>query len=106
MTPLTRYPGHPYNQSRVREGHSGAFEEHYGPSGTWVRLFRKGRGFRRTMLLRDRSTPGRYMTIDVWDSLRSYRSFLRRHAGAYRALDRLCHALTRRERRVGRFEAP
>jgi heme-degrading monooxygenase HmoA len=88
-------------QDRVRE-----FEKHYGGNGTWARFFRRGKGYRETILLRDRDDPGRYMTIDVWDDLESYRVFSEGFAEEYKAIDRRCEALTEEERCVGYFETP
>ena len=46
-------------KDRVRE-----FEEQYGANGTSARFFSRGKGYRETILLRDREVPGRYLTID------------------------------------------
>jgi heme-degrading monooxygenase HmoA len=42
------------------------FEAHYGPDGTWARLFSRADGYLGTELLRDRADPLRYLTIDRW----------------------------------------
>lgn len=89
---------------RVRSDRRREFEEHYRGDGTWARFFRAGRGYRETILLRDRQSPGRYMTIDVWDDLASYRAFSKRNAGEYARLDRLCARTTEEERCLGCFE--
>ena len=86
---------------RIRE-----FEELYGGNGTWARFFRQGKGYRETMLLRDREVPGRYMTIDFWDDLESYSAFSAAHAEEYKTIDRRCEALTEQERCLGFFETP
>jgi len=88
-------------KDRVRE-----FEEQYGANGTWARFFSRGKGYRETILLRDREVPGRYLTIDVWDDLESYRSFSAASAEEYKEIDRRCAALTAKERCLGLFEAP
>jgi heme-degrading monooxygenase HmoA len=92
-------------QFTVRPGRSREFEEHYGADGIWARFFRGGPGYRETTLLRDRDAPGRYMTIDVWDDLASYRAFLEAHASEYREIDERCAAFTDEERCLGIFEA-
>lgn len=79
------------------------FRRHYGPDGSWVRLFRKDPAYLETLLLNDRSTPGRYVTVDRWKSAEAYRSFRDRFAEEYAALDRLCEALTSRESDLGSF---
>jgi heme-degrading monooxygenase HmoA len=89
---------------RVRRGRVREFEEHYGGDGVWALFFRRGRGYRETILLRDRDTAGRYLTIDVWDTLESYRAFSKANAAEYRTIDRRCRALTESERCLGCFE--
>ncbi len=89
---------------RVRKDRIREFEEHYRGDGTWERFFRGGRGFRETRLLHDRETPGRYMTIDVWDDLPSYRAFSETNAEKYKEIDRRCEEFTEEERCLGYFE--
>lgn len=81
-----------------------AFERAYGPEGTWVQLFRKATGHLRTELHRDRERPGRYLTIDYWESEAAWRVFRERFAAAFEELDRECAALTLEEVEIGRFE--
>ena len=90
---------------RVKKDRTVEFEEHYGPDGTWARFFRAGRGFRETRLLRDRESPERYLTMDVWDDLDSFRAFTGERAGDYQAIDARCAELTDEERCLGYFEA-
>ncbi len=80
-----------------------AFREHYGPEGTWVRLFRRSAGHLETLLLADEAAPGRYVTIDLWESTAHYARFRERFAAEYEALDRQCAALTTREVSLGVF---
>ena len=79
------------------------FERHYGPSGSWVRLFRTARGYLETVLLRDLTQPQRYLTIDRWESEAVYRAFRQASAADFAALDSLCEALTVSERELGQF---
>ena len=81
------------------------FEQVYGADGEWVRLFRAAHGYRSTALLRDRERPGRYLTVDTWESAAAFESFRAANAAAFEALDRACETLTARELLVGRFEA-
>lgn len=90
---------------RVRKDRIREFEEHYASGGTWARFFRGGKGYRETRLLRDRESPGRYLTIDVWDDPASYRAFSEANAGEYGEVDRRCAELTEEERCLGYFEA-
>jgi len=91
---------------RVRKDRILEFEEHYRGDGTWARFFRAGQGYRESRLLRDREAPGRYMTIDVWDDLASFRAFSGANAEEYQAIDARCAELTEEERCLGYFETP
>ena len=77
-----------------------AFEQAYGPHGTWVNLFRKGNGYRGTELLFDGT---RYMTIDRWDTEAAYRQFRSDFDAEYQKLDRGFEGLTQEERSLGSF---
>ena len=88
---------------QVKPDCQGQFEKTYGPTGEWVRLFQKATGYLRTELLRDRSTPGRYLTIDYWESEVSHRQFRQEFDGNFRALDKQCEDLTESEELVGHF---
>ena len=87
----------------VRPGKEGEFEREYGPEGAWVRLFRMARGYLDTVLLKDPTHAGRYLTIDRWESEAAYRAFRSAHAGEYAAIDARCEGLTVGEREVGHF---
>jgi heme-degrading monooxygenase HmoA len=89
---------------RVRSGQEPAFEALYGPEGDWVRLFRRAEGFLGTTLLRTAAEPGRYLTIDRWDSEAAYRAFRATNREAYAELDQRGDLLTEFERVVGEFE--
>lgn len=87
----------------VRPEAEAAFRLAYGPEGDWVRLFRRGSGHVETLLLSDDTVPGRFVTIDRWESAEAYEIFRERFAGDYAALDRHCQRLTTREVAVGAF---
>jgi heme-degrading monooxygenase HmoA len=80
------------------------FERHYAASGSWADLFRRSAGYQSTQLLRDAENPRRYLTIDRWDSLASYRAMRHRFEKEHDALDRACEAFTESEHRIGVFE--
>jgi quinol monooxygenase YgiN len=80
------------------------FEKNYGPQGTWAQLFRKGKGYLGTDLLRDLNKPGRYMTIDRWTSQSALEDFKTQRRGEYDEIDRRCESLTERETQIGSFE--
>lgn len=89
----------------VPAGSRARFERTYGPDGDWVRLFRQADGYRSTRLLREEGAPGRYLTVDEWDSRAAFDAFRARRAGAFEALDERCASLTSAEELVGHFES-
>jgi heme-degrading monooxygenase HmoA len=84
--------------------HASAFEHTYGASGEWVQLFRRGSGYLRSELYRDRSRPERFITIDYWESKEDWDAFRTRFAEEFERLDARCAAWTRSEVEIGRFE--
>ena len=80
-----------------------AFEEIYSPDGAWGQLFKKGAGYLGTELLHSTEYPGRYLTIDRWNSKEDYESFLSQWKDEYENLDRECEGLTEDESCLGRF---
>ncbi|HEV2113714.1 MAG TPA: antibiotic biosynthesis monooxygenase family protein [Terriglobales bacterium] len=89
---------------QVKRGSEAAFERAYGPAGDWVQLFRKAPGYLKTELLSDTEQPGRYVTIDHWESERAQHSFRERFAAEFEAIDKSCEALTESETLIGHFE--
>ena len=81
-----------------------AFERAYGPNGDWAKLFRRGEGYIRTELIRDRHVPGRYVTLDFWTSRLAYQKFRTQNLAAYKAIDKRCEALTQSEKCIGEFQ--
>lgn len=79
------------------------FEAHYGPNGTWARLFRRASGYLGSELLRDRADPLRYLTIDRWESREAWQTFRREHGTEYERLDREFEGLTTREAALGEY---
>jgi len=85
---------------RIREGARDEFERHYGPSGTWVMLFRKARGFIGTELYRNVVDDREYITIDRWTDEAAFRAFREEHGEEYAALDAECERLTESEEKI------
>jgi heme-degrading monooxygenase HmoA len=79
------------------------FEAHYGPEGTWARLFRRANGYLGSELLQDRSDPLRYLTIDRWESREAWQAFRRDHGAEYERLDREFEGLTMSEAPLGEY---
>lgn len=87
----------------VRTDMQPEFERHYGPAGTWVQLFRQAPGYIGTILLQDRQSPTRYLTIDRWASSEAHDAFRQAHGPAYEQIDRLCESLTQAEKSLGAY---
>ncbi|GAB3019760.1 antibiotic biosynthesis monooxygenase family protein [Bowmanella dokdonensis] len=87
----------------IKPGSEAEFLRHYNNGGSWVALFLQAQGFRETLLLQDRQSPLRYLTIDRWDSVEAYGAFRRQFAALYADLDALCENLTLTENCIGEF---
>ena len=87
----------------VKEECRGQFELAYGPGGAWSKLFAGSPGFRGTTLLRDINMPGRYLSIDVWDTLEQREQLLAEREAEYANLDADFAEWTESEREVGIF---
>lgn len=88
----------------IRRSKRREFEQAYGPDGDWAKLFRGGKGYIRTELIRDWQKAGRYLTLDFWESRPSYEQFKKKNRASYRALDKKCVSLTEDEIEIGHFE--
>ena len=80
-----------------------AFQEIYGPEGSWVELFRLAPGYLDTQLLQDRNESDRFITIDRWESEEAFVSFRARFAREFDDLDRTGERLTVGETALGEF---
>lgn len=87
----------------VRPARLAEFESHYGPAGTWARLFGRARGYLGSELLRDAANPLRYLTIDRWESAAAWQAFRREFGADYERLDREFEGLTTRETPLGQY---
>lgn len=88
---------------RVPAAADAEFRGYYGPEGEWARLFRRTPGYVGTTLYCDGQHPGRYVTLDRWESEPAFREFRERFAAEYAVLDRRCETLTTEERYLGAF---
>jgi heme-degrading monooxygenase HmoA len=82
---------------RVKEAYLDDFVRFYASDGDWATLFKKGRGYLGTELLRDEQNPGRYLTLDRWTSGQEYEAFLSVFAKEYKAIDTRCEGWTESE---------
>jgi len=88
---------------RVPAEKVGEFRRLYGPTGRWVRLFRKAPGYLDTVLHRDLNDPDRYVTIDRWESEEAFRDFRSRFSEEFENLDSEAESLTLEETSLGEF---
>ena len=87
----------------VQPDRKAEFEFHYGPEGTWVRLFRRAPGYLGSVLLQDRADAHRYVTIDRWESREAWQAFRQHFASEYERLDREFEGMTTAEAPLGEF---
>jgi heme-degrading monooxygenase HmoA len=88
----------------VREDSVEEFQAAYGPQGSWVKLFERAEGFLGTVLLRSDQTQNKFLTIDRWKDVASYKNFRQVFAAEYVELDARLDKLTISETRIGAFE--
>lgn len=84
----------------VNATNAAEFEQAYGPTGAWALLFGRQPGYLGTELVR--GSDDRYVTIDRWDSSRSFEQFLASWREEYERLDAAMDPLTETERLVVR----
>jgi len=89
---------------RVRPAKVGEFVKLYNTDGEWAKLFARGEGFLGTHLMRDESSPLRFVTIDRWRDATCYEAFQWRHQKDYEALDARCAPLMEHQARTGTFQ--
>jgi heme-degrading monooxygenase HmoA len=85
-------------------GREADFEAAYGPTGTWTQLFRQGSGYLGSEFYRHAAKPGRYATIDRWESAAHYEQFRQQHAIEYELMDRRYEQLTVEECCTGSYD--
>ena len=88
----------------VRQQSVQKFEVHYGPGGTWAKLFEQAEGYLGTRLLKDQDRSMRYLTIDRWKDVESFERFKQQFGAQYAELDGEMNKLTKEEDLVGMFE--
>jgi heme-degrading monooxygenase HmoA len=87
----------------VKPGMEARFEQVYGASGDWARLFRQDDNYLGTELNREHEGSRRYLTLDFWKSEAAYERFREKHLAEYQAIDRQCEDLTESESKLGTF---
>ena len=88
----------------VKPEHQAIFESLYGQDGAWVELFKTDPNYIRTELFRDWSKPGRYVTVDLWNSKESCSSFREKNRKRFEAIDEEGELYTLTEMNLGEFD--
>jgi heme-degrading monooxygenase HmoA len=87
----------------VKDEAVSAFLQAYGAHGEWVALFRQHAGYGGTSLLQDTTTPGRFLTIDRWETEAQFNQMHQASQQEYSRLDVLFGNWTVSERKLGVF---
>lgn len=87
----------------VKPEHIAEFERHYSSDGSWARLFRQDPAYSKTILLRDPTQAGRYLTADYWHAEAAYTAFQERARSQYLDLDARFEEFTEKETLIGHF---
>lgn len=69
----------------------------------FLSLFRNSPDFIETLLLKDKTVPGRYITLDRWSSEAAWRAFQVAYGAKYAQLDEACENLTEKEQSLGSY---
>lgn len=88
---------------QVKPDRVAEFEKVYASDGDWTELFRKGKGFIGTRLFKSPDIPNLFLTIDQWESMQDYKTFLSQWKEEYETLDKQCESLTEHESCLGTF---
>src|SRR5690606_20679393 len=88
----------------IREDAKDQFLELYGPSGKWAQLFKTGKSYLGTQLIRDVSFGNQYVTIDRWTSQGQYEKFLMDNKEELSRIDEEGEKLTINEIKIGWFD--
>ena len=88
----------------VRPEHRSSFEQAYGPTGEWARLFGRAAGYAGTELVA-LSDPGAYLTLDRWESAAAFAEFKHAWSQDYAELDQQLERLTDEETFIGSGDA-
>ena len=87
----------------AKSGMEARFEQAYGPSGDWARLFQQEAAYLGTELNHEHEGSRRYITLDFWTFEEAYEGFRKKHLVEYQAIDQRCEELTESESKLGTF---
>ncbi|MEW6195354.1 MAG: antibiotic biosynthesis monooxygenase [Bacteroidota bacterium] len=91
-------------QFTVKQEYLDDFVSAYGPNGTWAELFKKDGGYKETKLLQDVDNKLIFVTIDIWESKKSYNGFKNDFKEEYFKLDGEFEKFTVSEKPIAEFE--
>jgi heme-degrading monooxygenase HmoA len=86
---------------QVKANHLAEFERIYAPDGDWAELFRKSKGFVGTRLFQASDDQQLFITMDQWESITDFNTFLSQRKQEYEKLDKQCDSLIEHETRLG-----
>ncbi len=87
----------------AKPGMEARFEQIYGPSGDWARLFQRNENYLGTELKHEEANSRRYATRDFWTSEEAYERFREKHRIEYQAIDQQCEQVRESERKLAEF---
>jgi heme-degrading monooxygenase HmoA len=88
---------------RVKKNKRKPFETYYRSNGKWAEMFRQSEAYQESVLIHDSENAERYLVVDIWKDIDSFRSFKRKFGEEYAILDTKCEAFTDEERCLGFF---
>lgn len=88
----------------VKEEYVDNFISAYDPNGTWAEFFRKDKDYKGTRLLRDVENELIFVTIDIWESKKSFVEFKKKFKEEYHKLDKEFEKFTTAEKLIAEFE--
>ncbi len=91
-------------QFEVRQECLDDFVSAYGAKGTWAELFNRSSGYKETKLLHDVENKLIFITIDMWESKKSYDWFKNNFKEEYLKLDNEFEKFTVSEKLIAEFE--
>ena len=87
----------------IKEESRSRFELAFGPGGAWSSLFARCPGFRGTTVLRDTQNPGRYLTIELWETEAQREQVLTENRTGYSELEAAFDEWTESRTKLGVF---
>lgn len=87
----------------AKPGMEAHFEQVYGPSGDWARLFQQDENYLGTEIKHDGGSSRQYTILDFWTSEEAYGRFREKHRVEYQAIDLQCEQVRESECKLAEF---